>query len=119
MKLLKYLILSASFITSLFSQGWVVQPSGTPYNLSSVFFVNDLTGWAAGDVGTIRKTTNGGINWFAQTGSSALSSLYFINSTTGWGSGPGGLILKTTNAGDNWLIQTSGTTSHLLSLIHI
>ena len=39
---------------------WSYQNTGTINNLWSVYFVNTLTGWAAGENGTILKTTNGG-----------------------------------------------------------
>jgi hypothetical protein len=40
---------------------WSDQVSGTSNSLRSIYFVNSLTGWAVGDLGTILKTTSGGI----------------------------------------------------------
>lgn len=67
---------------------WVQQTSGTTTNLSSVHFENDLTGWVVGTSGaTIRKTTNGGMNWFSQSSGlsfGALNSVFFVDPFNGW-----------------------------------
>jgi len=101
---------------------WVQQNSGTAVNLNDIFFINQNTGWAAGDDGTILKTTNGGVNWFIQNSgvNYILRRVYFINTNTGWIAGgtsappPGcsytGIALKTTNGGNNWTsINTFGS----------
>jgi photosystem II stability/assembly factor-like uncharacterized protein len=72
---------------------------------NTIFFVNVLTGWRAGDNyypgGVILKTTDSGDHWFMQlTNSYYLVSLFFVNSNTGWVIGFNGLILKTTNGGE-------------------
>src|SRR3990172_2331516 len=48
--------------TSNGGTNWSDQSSGTPYSLRSIYFVNSLTGWTVGDLGTILKTSNGGIS---------------------------------------------------------
>ncbi|MEI6061588.1 MAG: YCF48-related protein, partial [Bacteroidota bacterium] len=97
---------------------WVAQTSGTTNTLYSVFFTAADIGYTVGDLGTIRKTVNGGTNWTAQTSgtTNALLSVYFISADTGYIVGGTGAILKTTNAGTNWAAQTSGTTHNLLSV---
>ncbi|MEI8047280.1 MAG: YCF48-related protein [Bacteroidota bacterium] len=97
---------------------WFAQISGTTNTLYSVYFTAADIGSAVGDLGTIRKTINGGTNWTAQTSgtTNALLSVYFINPDTGYIVGGTGTILKTTNAGTNWTAQTSGTTHNLLSV---
>ena len=72
--------------------------------LQSVFFVNELTGWAVGIDGAVLKSTNGGNGWFEQKRTSSLTSVKFINENTGWISGFAG-ILKTTNGGNDWGYQ--------------
>ncbi|MGH7595302.1 MAG: YCF48-related protein, partial [bacterium] len=96
---------------------WSAHTSGTTNVLYSVYFTDANTGWAAGEVGTILKTTNGGSTWSAQTSGTTdiLRSLYFTDANTGWAVGGDGTILKTTNGGNTWAAQTSGTTSFLLS----
>ncbi|MGV8017909.1 MAG: T9SS type A sorting domain-containing protein [Ignavibacteria bacterium] len=46
-------------------QAWIQQSSGTSESINAVCFSNVNTGFAAGSGGIIRKTTNGGINWFS------------------------------------------------------
>lgn len=83
---------------------WVQQSSGTSSILTNVFFVDANTGTAIGLSGTVRKTTNGGINWFPQTViSNHLYGIYFLNSDTGFLNGDG-VFYKTTNGGTNWFL---------------
>ena len=42
---------------------WQQQISGTNNALHSVHFVNENVGWVVGEVGTIRKSVDGGITW--------------------------------------------------------
>lgn len=73
------------------------------FGLSSVFFMDHNTGFAAGGgtSGGIYKTTNGGIYWSSQYVNSGtnLNSIYFADQNSGWAVGDNGIILKTTNAG--------------------
>ncbi|MBN8570307.1 MAG: T9SS type A sorting domain-containing protein [Ignavibacteria bacterium] len=79
------------------------------YDLTSVFFPSQNTGYATGyySIGkgyqeVILKSTNVGTNWInvatTNTHSQPLTS-YFLANDTGWIAGSGGLILKTTNGG--------------------
>jgi len=90
---------------------WAAQASGITRELNAVFFVDGNTGWAAGDRGTICKTTDGGAHWIGQTSGTTcnLESLFFINSNVGWAVGDWDTILKTTDGGDTWNPQESGT----------
>ena len=98
--------------------GWFQQQSSTNNYLSDVLFINSQTGWAAGDSGTILKTTNAGLNWVSQTSNTTktLHSIFFLDENTGWVAGGTiyyitygvYVILKTTNAGVNWTIQLDG-----------
>ncbi|MBK7254687.1 MAG: hypothetical protein IPI04_12440 [Ignavibacteria bacterium] len=73
--------------------------------LLSVKFVDGNTGYAAGKIGTIIKTTNSGVNWFVLNSGINVDiySLSFRNINTGYVSGIGGTILKTTNGGISWI----------------
>ena len=47
---------------------WTGQTSGTTYNLSSIYFIDTLMGWAVGGLydtthSVIVKTTDGGATW--------------------------------------------------------
>lgn len=101
--------------TSLIEAQWVQQSTGTTTYMYSTHFENPLTGWITGSSATIRKTTNGGQNWFAQSCGmpfGALQSVFFVDSNTGWIVGDQvydtTLILKTTNGGTNWVTQKNG-----------
>lgn len=85
---------------------------------NDIQFLDENTGWLAGNSGIIKKSTNGGANWVAQT-SNTTQSLYrvkMLNANTGYACGDGGVILKTTNSGTNWIVQTSGTSLLLYGL---
>ena len=66
-----------------------------------LYFANDQTGWIiAGN--SIRKTTNGGVNWSIQTtGSNSIYGikLHFIDENLGWCVGMYGGIMRTTTGG--------------------
>jgi photosystem II stability/assembly factor-like uncharacterized protein len=94
---------------------------------SDMYFTDSLTGWKAN--GTMKKTTNEGLNWVAQTlptGSNFLTSgiVKFSNINTDTIFGVGGIIIvgtgqnrgilyRTTNGGDNWLFQVPDTSIHI------
>jgi hypothetical protein len=76
---------------------WNPQPSGTMSDISSVYFLDQNTGWAVGNY-YIFYTTNGGTNWILQS-SPSLASVYFTDQNTGWAVGNGGTIIKTIDGG--------------------
>jgi len=105
-KILIIVIAFSIFVTfnNLHSQsGWFQQISNTSTHISSVFLVDQLTGYfIAGN--NLFSTTNGGTNWeltYIFTNLASTSQLYFINSSTGylisWG-----VLYKTTNQGIAW-----------------
>jgi len=107
-------------LNTLAQDGWYWQnPYPQGHSLESVYFVNELTGWAAGGYGTIIKTTDGGETWCNQHCEVAydwdeLGFLYFIDDDNGWviekivePSFVRSQIHKTTNGGDDWFIQTN------------
>lgn len=69
---------------------WEPVNYGEDINLESVFFVTPMLGWAAGEHGTILRTSDGGAHWAAQLGGdaksadAALDGLRFIDHTHGW-----------------------------------
>ncbi|MBM4157412.1 MAG: T9SS type A sorting domain-containing protein [Ignavibacteria bacterium] len=82
--------------------------------LMSVCFVNDSTGYIAGEA--IWKTTSYGVNWtLQQTVTSQLNSIKFINANTGYCVGQD--IYKTTNGGNNWFTQTYQSPSFLMKSV--
>lgn len=86
---------------------------------SSVFFINQRNGWAAGSMGKIYYTMNGGKFWHAQkTGiGENLNDIFFLNSAEGFAVGDDGIILHTTTGGNVWNAEESNV-SHKLERIY-
>jgi photosystem II stability/assembly factor-like uncharacterized protein len=72
--------------------------------MNAVKFINPMTGYAAGNVGNIMKTTDGGQNWnLLQTNKRAdLYAIEPIGDNILIAAGDSGLIMRSTNAGDSW-----------------
>ncbi len=74
--------------------------------LTSVFFLNDKQGWAAGHDGTILTTSDGGENWQVQRAEPGkdrvLMSIWFENAQHGLAVGQFGLALETDDGGKTW-----------------
>jgi photosystem II stability/assembly factor-like uncharacterized protein len=84
------------FVSAVYSQsGWFQQsPLPTSNPLFSAFFINQNTGYAVGQYGTIVKTTNGGNLWFIlESGTNQyLVKVFFTDINTGYIAGGNGLI---------------------------
>ncbi len=112
------LLLSAFTLSNSSAQSvWQWQePQPTGNFMRALDFIDENTGYAAGNVGTVMKTTNGGINWELKNigFEIILLSIFFIDENTGFVSGGNsGTILKTTNGGDNWQNVFSGGTTFM------
>lgn len=110
---MKTIILIFAFVLisyNITSAQWIQQNSGTSTDFHSVKFINKNTGWACG-TGTILKTTNGGINWVAQSHPATnkrLASISIVDSLNLYCVGWFETILKTTNGGINWTAIRNG-----------
>jgi len=100
--------------------GWFWQnPKPQGNELNSVYFLDNIIGYAVGDAGTILKTMNSGNSWeFQSSGTNMeIRSIHCpVDANTCYAVGYGGTILKTTNGGSNWSSQTSGTGNSLNSI---
>lgn len=98
---------AAGTVLSTFDGGnhWEIQHfvAGIARALNAVHFIDDNTGWIAGDR-VILRTVDGGSNWelLPVNTASELQTIYFTNSDTGWAAGTNGIILKTTDGGATW-----------------
>ena len=79
-------------------------PLPTGNTLNSIYFVNDNTGFAAGSMGNIIKTTDKGINWISLNSGTQkeIFKMEFWNLDLGICVCKDGLILITNNGGVNW-----------------
>jgi len=101
---------------------WIQQNSGTTNRLLTCYFLNEDTGWAAGHLGTILKTTDGGQNWLTQSISTQdhIHSIFFVDPLNGWIvlyefiPDRHGSIMHTTDGGETWTTQLAewGYTLH-------
>lgn len=105
-----FLFLSALFLLAISAFGqepeWKWQnPIPDANGLKDVHFINEQIGWITGDMGTISKTTNGGLDWIKQNSGTPknLSFIQFVNFQNGWAAGENGNILCTTNGGNEWI----------------
>lgn len=107
---------------------WVHRNSNTMERLNSIEFPKQNTGYfagqaenpgyAAGEDGTLLRTTDGGTSWVPLNSgtSNSLYSVYLPSTNTGYASGTFGTIIKTTDGGTNWVALNSGTTTQLNSV---
>ena len=127
MKNLIHILFLCVLIARLVSAQWFQQENGTNVNLNSVYFVDSLKGWIAGNDSTILHTSTGGSNWIEQPCgflgyAKDLQDVFFINDTLGWavgGTDYNGSILNTNNGGSNWVIQSEAITRQLNAVFFI
>lgn len=104
-----FFVLLASQATA--DHHYTVQSTGTPYTLRSITFINENTGFVAGNSTTLFRTSNGGNNWISIDLSSPNTNyncVAFANSLTGFVVSDSSELIKTTNGGLNWQITTLG-----------
>ena len=115
MKLFTHTLFFFLLVTQISFAQWEWQyplPQGN--TLNDVFFTDAYNGTAVGDIGTIIRTTNGGIDWIVQDSGTELNltGVNFINNDIGYVVGANrmyysneGRILRTTNGGATWTSQ--------------
>ncbi len=88
---------------------WQQVVAPTQATLTSVFFINELVGWAVGHDTTILKTTNGGNNWKVQYSNPDLEKplldVVFKDPFHGVAVGAYGQFLRTIDGGKTWLSE--------------
>jgi photosystem II stability/assembly factor-like uncharacterized protein len=98
-----------------------LQAAGGPTSFNSVFFIDSLTGWVAGGLGSIFKTTNGGRGWMFQTSGTQerLNAIFFASPGSGVVVGNNGAIFATTDGGNNWFTDSTvaGITANLNDIL--
>lgn len=112
------LILTLNSFSSL-KAGWQEISTGSTAYLTSVFFIDAMTGFIGGLNGYLSKTTNGGLNWTIQNPimtSQFVRDISFLNANTGFICGDDGYIRKTINGGVNWIPVTTNTTGGIYGI---
>jgi photosystem II stability/assembly factor-like uncharacterized protein len=105
------------FFTSTGGASWVQQFSGGNQNPEKIYMYNVRIGFISDNSGTpsIRRTTNGGLNWDMNVNGQYYRDIVFADSLTGWYS-YGNNVYKTTNGGNNWQQQTLPYGGNLISV---
>lgn len=95
-----------------------VLPSTDDYSanryLNDIKFLNADLGYAVGSVGTIYKSTDGGITWTLQTNipateaAKAIKSVSIVDENIAFASGDEGLVMKTIDGGASWQLCNTG-----------
>ena len=83
---------------------WTIMFDTTNIGMRGVFFANPITGWAVGN-GTVKYTSNTGMNWISRNFNGTTNTCVFAFSPTlvmVGGFGSAGYIARSTNAGINW-----------------
>jgi photosystem II stability/assembly factor-like uncharacterized protein len=63
-------------------QTWDMQSTGQPLPIDGLFFHDEHTGWAVGELGTILATTDGGRTWKVQQQGGRRASLLFLHASS-------------------------------------
>ncbi|MCX7177574.1 MAG: YCF48-related protein [Proteobacteria bacterium] len=92
--------------------------------LTSVFFIDDKRGWAAGHDGTVITSADGGENWqilHEELGKDrVLLSVWFENAQHGFAVGQFGLVMESADGGKTWrerrLLEGDAGDKHLLQI---
>lgn len=109
------IIIVLQISTSISGQNfWERIESPTDNFLRTVFFLDSLRGWVAGDSGIILYTDNGGLSWTQQTSNTDrdIRDIFFLDENRGWAvAWSDGIlpyntfILNTTNRGIDWTVK--------------
>lgn len=119
------ILLSLTYPSSAQIQPWKKLQSPVNVTLRNLCFVDSLTGWAAGEAGTIIRTTDGGDSWDIQnsTVQTFIMDIFFVDKNLGWAitlkdAFPfNSVLLKTTNGGVEWVAEDFPDSSKLIRTI--
>lgn len=107
------------YFNSSLNAGWQMISTGSTAYLTSIFFIDPMTGYIGGINGFLSKTTDGGSSWIIQDpifASPFVRDISFVNADTGFLCGDEGFIRKTTNGGLNWIPLTTNTSAGIYGI---
>lgn len=89
---------------------WVPINCGTNKLLGGVYCLNDDTAFVVGEMGTIRRTTDGGWTWDSINSGTTqdLGEINFTDNLTGYISGTNNTFLKSIDGGQTWISKDVG-----------
>ncbi|MBU1095665.1 MAG: T9SS type A sorting domain-containing protein [Bacteroidetes bacterium] len=96
---------SFGFVSKFIAQGWVRQETHFNSDITSLFFLDSLNGWAATDSTFYLNTTDGGSVWnkeYYNVIDGGIKHIQFINDSLGFACGSLGRIISTKDGGKNW-----------------
>lgn len=70
---------SVVFHSSDYGTTWEIVKTGQPLPLHAIWFLDDKRGWAAGELGTILATVDGGKTWSVQRQGGMRSAILFVH----------------------------------------
>lgn len=91
---------------TLYSQ-WEKQETSVKSNITDLFFLDSLNGWAVTDSTFYLRTIDGGINWIRENlneGVYGLKRIQFISKDIGYACGSLGQLLSTKDGGKTWIL---------------
>ena len=120
-----FILLITAFPSFAQIQPWQKLQSPVNVTLRYLHFVDNLTGWAAGEAGTIIRTTDGGDSWEVQNSNvqTFIMDVFFVDKNFGWALTLRdefpftSILLKTTNGGDEWHVDTFPDSTKLIRTI--
>lgn len=107
-----FLVCLLPFTTSTAQGTWKKIDLPTKQTLWTIFFIDSITGWVAGDSGVILHTKDGGDSWIQQNTQTfnEFTDVFFLDANQGWASSlnyatpPYGTVLyKTVDGGETWI----------------
>lgn len=108
----KELVGAGLYRTTDGGENWISVHSA---DFSSVFFINQDTGWVTSDYdgysGGIYKSMDGGTTLIKKS-SISTTSIYFSDQNVGWATSVEG-ILKSTDGGETWINKSNSTRSYV------
>ena len=115
-------VFATLFVPEISLSQWQWQnplPQGN--TLYDVFFIDQLTGWAVGDAGTIMKSTDGGLSYdlINFPTHQNFSAVEFFNTDTGLIASSSGMILKTSDGGMSWNQVETGINGNFTDMCFI
>jgi len=123
--IVSFFLLLHTAITYSQVQPWTKLQSPVDVTLRYLSFVDSLTGWTAGEAGTIIRTTDGGDTWEIQnsTVQTFISDIFFLDKNLGWATTIedvfpfNSIIIKTTNGGEDWIAENFQDSSEYIRTI--